>query len=71
MGIVTSSRREDFELIHEKRGLTKHMEFVLCSGEYKCSKPYANPYLEGLKLLNGQRHEAILNLLASIFKIFF
>lgn len=59
MGIVTSSRREDFELIHAKRGLTDHMQFVLCSGEYPRSKPHPDPYLKGLELLGGEKHEAI------------
>ena len=59
MGIVTSSRREDFELIHARRGITKHMEFVLCSGEYKRSKPHPDPYLKGLELFGGEKHEAI------------
>lgn len=59
MGIVTSSRREDFELIHAKRGLTKHMEFILCSGEYARAKPHPDPYLEGLKAFGGERHEAV------------
>lgn len=60
MGIVTSSRREDFELIHGSRGLTDHMEFVLCSGEYKRSKPFPDPYLKGLDHFGGQKHEAII-----------
>ncbi|MBU1659136.1 HAD family phosphatase [bacterium] len=60
MGIVTSARREDFELIHAKRSLTKHMQFVLCSGEYKRSKPHPDPYLEGLALFGGEKHEAII-----------
>jgi len=59
MGIVTSSRREDFELIHGSRGLTDHMDFVLCSGEYPRSKPYPDPYLLGLKNFAGQKDEAI------------
>jgi HAD superfamily hydrolase (TIGR01509 family) len=59
MGIVTSSRREDFELIHAKRGITEHMQFVLCSGEYPRSKPCPDPYLKGLELFNGEKHEAI------------
>ncbi|MEA3373445.1 MAG: HAD family phosphatase [Campylobacterota bacterium] len=59
MGIVTSSRREDFELIHASRGLTEHMEFVLCSGEYERSKPHPDPYLKGLELFGGEKHEAI------------
>ena len=59
MGIVTSSRREDFELIHKDRGITDHMDFVLCSGEYARSKPYPDPYLKGLEYFGGQKHEAI------------
>ena len=59
MGIVTSSRREDFELIHAKRGITDHMHFVLCSGEYTRSKPHPDPYLKGLELFGGEKHEAI------------
>jgi len=58
MGIVTSARREDFELIHASRGITDHMQFVLCSGEYRRSKPHPDPYLKGLELLGGQKHEA-------------
>ena len=59
MGIVTSARREDFELIHTRRGITEHMEFVLCSGEYARSKPHPDPYLKGLELFGGERHEAV------------
>ena len=59
MGIVTSALRQDFELIHGGRGLTEHMQFVLCSGEYARSKPHPDPYLKGLQLLGGEKHEAI------------
>jgi HAD superfamily hydrolase (TIGR01509 family) len=59
MGIVTSARREDFELIHAKRGITKHMDFVLCSGEYGRSKPHPDPYLKGLALFGGKKDEAV------------
>ncbi len=60
MGIVTSSRRADFDLIHASRGLTEHMEFVLCSGEYARAKPHPDPYLKGLQLLGGEKHEAVI-----------
>ncbi len=60
MGIITSARREDFELIHAKRGITEHMEFALCSGEYGRSKPYPDPYLTGLERFDGQKDEAII-----------
>lgn len=59
MGIVTSARREDFELIHSGRGIIDHMEFALCSGEYPRSKPHPDPYLLGLKQLGGKKHETI------------
>ena len=59
MGIVTSSRREDFELIHNSRGITDFMEFVLCSGEYARSKPHPAPYLKGLEIFGGKKSEAI------------
>jgi len=60
MGIVTSSRREDFELIHKDRGITKHMDFVFCSGEYARSKPHPDPYLKGLQYFKGKKSEAII-----------
>ncbi|MDX1294770.1 MAG: HAD family phosphatase [Sulfurimonadaceae bacterium] len=59
MGIVTSAVRTDFELIHGDRPLVQYMEFALCSGEYGRSKPHPDPYLKGLDLLGGQKHEAI------------
>lgn len=59
MGIVTSARREDFELIHSGRGLIDHMRFVLCSGEYPRAKPHPDPYLLGLEKLGGNRDTAL------------
>lgn len=59
MGIVTSARREDFELIHQGRGIVDNMAFVLCSGEYGRAKPYPDPYLKGLDLFGGEKHEAV------------
>lgn len=59
MGIVTSARREDFELIHHGRGIADHMAFVLCSGEYARSKPHPDPYLKGLSLFGGAKEEAV------------
>lgn len=60
MGIVTSARREDFELIHTGRGIIDHMEFALCSGEYPRAKPHPDPYLLGLERLGGEKHETII-----------
>lgn len=59
MGIVTTSRRVDFEILHNSRGITDFMDFVLCVEDYPRSKPYPDPYLKGLELFNAQKEEAI------------
>ena len=59
MGITLTLGREDFELIHAKRGLVEHMDFVLCSGEYEKSKPHPHPYLKALELFKAEKEEAI------------
>lgn len=59
MAIVTTSRRADFEIIHEKRGFTAHMEFVLCEEDYPRAKPHPDPYLKGLERFGAAKAEAI------------
>ncbi len=59
MGIVTTSRRVDFELIHKGRGITDFMDFVLCVEDYPRAKPYPDPYLKGLELFNANKSEAL------------
>lgn len=51
MGIVTSSLREHFDIIHASSGLRGYFEFVVASGDYKRSKPEPDPYLAGLEQL--------------------
>lgn len=51
MGIVTTSRRVDFELIHKNRGIVDFMDFVLCEEDYTYCKPHPEPYLKGLEIL--------------------
>ena len=51
MGIVTSSYREHFDLIHQDLALTRHFEFILAAEDYNGSKPDPEPYLQGLKRL--------------------
>lgn len=59
MGIVTTSRRVDFEIIHKNRGLTEFMDFVLCEEDYNYAKPHPEPYLTGLKKFNAKDYETI------------
>lgn len=49
MGIVTSTHRAHFDIIHEKSGLLKYFDFVLASGDYSESKPHPAPYLKALE----------------------
>ena len=60
MGIVTTSRRVDFDLVHNKRDIVKYMDFTLCVEEYPRSKPYADPYLAGMKKFNAVREECLI-----------
>jgi HAD superfamily hydrolase (TIGR01509 family) len=49
MGVVTSSRRDHFDLIHEKTGVLQYFDFVLTAGDYARSKPHPDPYLRAVE----------------------
>ena len=59
MAIVTTAKRADFEIIHEKRHVTQFMDFVLVREDYKLAKPHPEPYLTGLKRLGATREETL------------
>ncbi len=59
MAIVTTARREDFELIHEDRQIRGFMEFVLAREDYRLSKPHPEPYLTGLERFGATRAETL------------
>lgn len=59
MGIVTTSRRVDFDLIHNQREIVKFMDFTLCVEEYPRAKPYPDPYLAGMKKFNALEKECL------------
>lgn len=59
MAIVTTSKRADFELIHEHREITRHMEFVLVREDYTQAKPHPEPYLEGLSRFGAPATETL------------
>ncbi len=59
MAIVTTAKRADFDLIHEKRQIRQFMDFVLVREDYVLAKPHPEPYLTGLRHL-GAAKEATL-----------
>ncbi|MBO0847539.1 MAG: HAD-IA family hydrolase [Nocardioides sp.] len=59
MAIVTTAKRADFELIHEKRQIRKFMDFVLVREDYELAKPHPEPYLTGLKRFGATREETL------------
>ncbi len=52
MGVVTTSQRQHFEVVHEKSRLIQYMDFVLTREDYTQSKPHPEPYLTAM-----QRHD--------------
>ncbi|MEA2091821.1 MAG: HAD family hydrolase, partial [Campylobacterota bacterium] len=60
MGIITTSRRVDFDLIHNERDIIKFMDFSLCVEEYPRSKPHPDPYLAGMKKFNASKDECLI-----------
>jgi hypothetical protein len=46
---VTTAKRADFELIHEKRHIRQFMDFVLVREDHERAMPHPEPYLTGLK----------------------
>jgi HAD superfamily hydrolase (TIGR01509 family) len=59
MAIVTTARRQDFELIHAERNLVEHMDFVLASGDYPRAKPAPDPYLAALERFAAEAQDAL------------
>lgn len=59
MAIVTTARRVDFEMIHEKRQITQFMDFILVREDYNLAKPHPEPYLTGLKRFGATKEETL------------
>ena len=60
MGIVTTSRRVDFELVHNTLPLVQYMDFILCVEDYPRAKPFADPYLAGMKKFGATKSECLI-----------
>ena len=48
MGIVTSSRRDHFDIIHTRCNLLQYFDFVLTAADFARVKPHPDPYLSAL-----------------------
>lgn len=59
MAIVTTAKRSDFDLIHENRGITRFMDFVLVRDDYERAKPHPEPYVTALRRFGAAEEEAL------------
>lgn len=59
MAIVTTSKRKDFELIHQHRSIVGFMDFVLTLEDYSHAKPHPEPYLAALHRYGAGPEEAV------------
>lgn len=59
MGIVTTAKRADFEVIHEKGHIRQFMDFILVREDYRFAKPHPEPYLTGLQRFGATKEEAL------------
>ncbi len=59
MGIVTSSLKDHFQIIHDRSGLLPYFDFVVASGDFTKSKPDPEPYLVGIDRTGYAAHECV------------
>jgi HAD superfamily hydrolase (TIGR01509 family) len=59
MGIVTSSRRDHFDLIHRASGLLRYFDFFLTREDYERSKPDPDPYRTAMTLHRLRGEECV------------
>lgn len=60
IGIVTSSRKDHFEAIHNRTGFKKYFDFVLTSDDTQNVKPDPEPYLKALEISGMNKDECII-----------
>lgn len=59
LAIVTSCRRDHFELMHETTGLLAHFDFALAGGDYRRHKPHPDPYERAVARLGLPREACV------------
>jgi len=59
MGIVTSSRKDHFDIIHTKCNLLQYFDFILTEADFKRAKPHPDPYLLALERSGARPDECV------------
>ncbi len=59
MGIVTSSRKDHFDIIHTRCNLLQYFDFVLTSEDFPRVKPHPEPYLMAVDRSGARPDECI------------
>lgn len=59
LGIVTSSRKNHFDMIHRDTDILQYFSFVLTREDYSKSKPSPEPYLKALELSHSTASESV------------
>jgi len=59
MGIVTTSSKEHFDVIHQSSGLLRYFDFVLTAGNYARKKPHPDPYLRAVECSGVDRRACV------------
>lgn len=59
MGIVTSSRKDHFDIIHTRCNLLQYFDFVLTSEDFPRVKPHPDPYLMAIERTGAKPDECI------------
>lgn len=59
MGVVTSSRKDHFDIIHQSSNLLKYFDFVLTVDNYREPKPAPDPYLKAIELTGFNKDECV------------
>jgi HAD superfamily hydrolase (TIGR01509 family) len=60
MAIVTTTRRIDFNLIHQNRQIVNYMQFVLTIEDYYHPKPHPEPYLTAVSRFQAEPEDCII-----------
>ena len=59
MGIVTSSRRDHFDIIHTRCNLLQYFDFVLTAADFARVKPHPDPYLMAIERAGAKPADCI------------